>query len=390
MMALLEAPAAASGTGTFDATGPLADMNAAVGTQSPHKLLVRGLHQVFGHRTDDAMAMVAQGADNAAIRARTGAIVAVRGVDLSIKAGEIFVIMGLSGSGKSTLVRCINQLIVPTAGQVLLDGEDMLSFSGRRRLEVRRHKVAMVFQNFGLLSHRTVLQNVEYGLAVRGERPPARRDKAMQSLRMVGLEQWATQYPDELSGGMRQRVGLARALAAEPDVLLMDEPFSALDPLIRRNLQDELLRLQERLHKTIVFVTHDFHEAVKLGDSIAVMRDGRIVQAGTPRQVILSPADDYVADFTRDIDISQALSVGDVAGFAAERGRVDPEFGAPRVRIDHAAPLWQLYPIVSAGAIAVVRDGGGGETPITSRDVLDCLMDHQRKRQEGRKADGDG
>jgi glycine betaine/proline transport system ATP-binding protein len=390
MAPLVESIGVSSPMGMRYAMTQFQGMGTTAANSPEPKICIQRLLQIFGDRSGEARRLVAQGASSEDIRARTGAVVAVRDVDLTIAAGEIFVVMGLSGSGKSTLVRCINQLIAPTAGTVLLDGENMLSFSREQRLEVRRRKISMVFQNFGLLSHRTVLQNVEYGLAIRGEERHQRAERARYSLQMVGLEKWADQFPDELSGGMRQRVGLARALAADPDVLLMDEPFSALDPLIRRNLQDELLRLQERLHKTIVFVTHDFHEAVKLGDSIAVMRDGQVVQTGTPRQLILSPVNEYIENFTRDIDISQALSVGDVAEFAAAAGRSNLGATGEKVSVAYDAPLWHLYPIVATGTTAVVRDKDGAEFLITSRDVLDCLMNHQSKRREKGPGDIDG
>lgn len=352
-------------------------------TARPDKLSIKGLLQIFGSDIEQARQLAATATPAEDIRSQTGSIVAVRNVDLSVAAGEIFVIMGLSGSGKSTLIRCINQLITPTAGEIRLDGVDTLAYSGEQRREMRRHKVAMVFQNFALLRHRTVLQNVEYGLAIRGESAAIRVAKAKASLEMVGLGNWADQYPEELSGGMKQRVGLARALATDPDVLLMDEPFSALDPLIRRNLQDELLKLQHKLRKTIVFVTHDFHEAVKLGDSIAVMRDGEIVQCGTPREIILRPNSSYVANFTRDIDISQALSAGDVARFAQRRGSdaaLPPRDG---VAVDESAPFWQLYPVVASGDALVAFEAGGAPIRVSSRDVLECLAEHEERRRPG-------
>ena len=234
-------------------------------------------------------------------------------VSFKVKKGEIFTIMGLSGSGKSTLVRCLNRLIEPTRGKVFIDGEDILGKSRAELREVRRTKISMVFQNFALLPHKTVLDNVEFGLSVRHESVDVCRSKALEALAQVGLSDWADHYPDNLSGGMKQRVGLARALASDPDILLMDEPFSALDPLIRDELQRELLKLQRNIKKTIVFITHDFLEAVKLSDHLAVMRDGRFVQVGTPQEIVLTPVDDYVHNFAKEMDRSRILTAGMLA-----------------------------------------------------------------------------
>ena len=219
----------------------------------------------------------------------------------------IFVIMGLSGSGKSTLVRCINCLIKPTSGHIYIDGEDIAHVNETRMRELRLSKISMVFQQFGLFPHKSVRENVEYGLKVRGIKPVLRREKAQATLTLVGLEQWGDYLPSSLSGGMKQRVGLARALATDAEILLMDEPFSALDPLIRREMQDELLRLQKELHKTILFISHDIHEAFKIGDRIAVMKDGKVVQLGTPKEIISQPANDYIRAFLQDIYDSKAI-----------------------------------------------------------------------------------
>jgi glycine betaine/proline transport system ATP-binding protein len=277
------------------------------------RLQVEGLTKIYGGRHNEALQMLAAGVTPREILAATQQVVAVSNVSFSVEQGEIFTIMGLSGSGKSTLVRCLNRLIEPSAGSVLIDGQNLLACSGAQLRSVRRSKIAMVFQNFALLPHKSVVENVEFGLMLRGEQLPNRREKALRALDQVGLADWAQRYPDNLSGGMKQRVGLARALASDPDILLMDEPFSALDPLIRSDLQQELLRLQREIRKTIIFITHDFHEAVRLSDRLAVMRDGAFVQVGTSHDIVLRPVDDYVATFARELDRSQLLCAGDVS-----------------------------------------------------------------------------
>lgn len=239
---------------------------------------------------------------------QTGCVAAVREVSFDVAPGEVFVVMGLSGSGKSTLVRMINRLLDPTAGQIEIDGEDVLTLSAERLRDVRRRKISMVFQHFGLLPHRRIVDNVAFGLEIRGVEKEKRTDKAQQVLDTVGLGGWGDHYPDELSGGMQQRVGLARALATDPEIMLFDEPFSALDPLIRRDMQDEVIRLQRDVRKTMIFITHDLMEALKLGDRIAIMKDGTFVQVGTPEEVVAHPADDYVADFTKDVPRAHVLT----------------------------------------------------------------------------------
>ena len=261
------------------------------------KIRIVGVYKVFGRNEARAVELLRQGADKTTVQAETGANVGLAGVDAQIPAGRITCIMGLSGSGKSTLVRHLNRLIDPSAGQILVDGEDILSLGMPALRELRRHKVSMVFQSFGLLPHINVLENVAFGLNVRGEPRRQARDTARQWLARVGLEEYGRQYPDELSGGMRQRVGLARALATDAQVLLMDEAFSALDPLIRHDMQDQLLALQQRLRKTIVFITHDIEEALRLGQQIVLLRDGRVEQTGTPDDIRNRPANEYVARF---------------------------------------------------------------------------------------------
>lgn len=260
---------------------------------------LRHVTKVFGPRPEQALKLLDAGADKARILADTGCVVGVTDVSLNIEAGEVFVIMGLSGSGKSTLVRHLNRLIEPSRGEVLVQGENVLSYGAPRLREFRRRDVSMVFQGFGLLPHKNVVDNVAYGLRLRGDSAAICREQAHHWISQVGLEGYAQHWPEQLSGGMRQRVGLARALATDTPILLLDEAFSALDPLIRADLQAQLRELQGRLHKTIVFITHDLDEALRLGDRIAILRDGRLVQVGTPNHILQHPADEYVARFVQ-------------------------------------------------------------------------------------------
>lgn len=272
-----------------------------------HQIEVRNLWKVFGDNPERALEEEYRSKSRTEIQEELGSVVALRDVSFNVDVGQIFVVMGLSGSGKSTLVRCLTRLIEATEGSVSFDGQDIFSNSPEELIEFRRHKVAMVFQHFGLLPHRKVLDNVAYGLEVQGLDKETRNQKAMEAIETVGLNGWESYYPREMSGGMQQRVGLARALAVDPDVLLMDEPFSGLDPLIRREMQDELVTLQTELHKTIIFITHDLNEALKLGDRIAIMRDGAIIQEGTPDQIVTQPADDYVKEFIQDVSRSKVI-----------------------------------------------------------------------------------
>ncbi|MDU4959120.1 MAG: glycine betaine/L-proline ABC transporter ATP-binding protein [Sporomusaceae bacterium] len=276
------------------------------------KLVVKQLFKIFGSHPQSVWPLLEQGVSKRDILEKTGHTVGINRVSFEVKQGEIFVVMGLSGCGKSTLIRCLNRLIEPTAGEIWLDGENILSVSPERLLEIRRKKIAMVFQKFALLPHRDICSNVEYGLEVQGVDAAARREKALQAIQMVGLKGYERSMPDQLSGGMQQRVGLARALATDPDILLMDEAFSALDPLIRKEMQGELLDLQAKMHKTIVFITHDLDEALKLGDRIAMMRDGQVVQLGTPEEILTQPADDYVREFVQDVDRTKVLTAASI------------------------------------------------------------------------------
>ncbi|MEH6719107.1 MAG: glycine betaine/L-proline ABC transporter ATP-binding protein [Aurantimonas endophytica] len=277
------------------------------------KLSVRNLTKIFGTDPQHALRMLKDGSAKEAIFRETGSVVGVHDVSFDIQAGQIFVVMGLSGSGKSTLIRMLNGLIKPTSGEVLIDGENVANRSDAEIVRIRREKIAMVFQHFALFPHKTVIDNVAYGLKVKGTDAAIRHARALEALERVGLSAYAKSYPEQLSGGMQQRVGLARALAADVDILLMDEPFGALDPLIRRDMQEELLRIQQSLNKTIVFITHDLNEALMLGDRIAIMKGGRFVQVGTAEEIVGAPADDYVAAFTQDIDRSRVFSTMRVA-----------------------------------------------------------------------------
>ena len=279
----------------------------------PTKVRVDHVYKIFGPSPEGAIKLLEEGASKDAILKDTGNVVAVADVSFEVEQGQTFMVMGLSGSGKSTLVRSINRLISPTSGHVYIDDEDIMSVDQQRLRELRRTKMAMVFQHFALLPHKTVSENVQYGLKVQGVASQQRRMKALEAIELVGLQGWEGYYPENLSGGMQQRVGLARALATDPEILLMDEAFSALDPLIRREMQDELIELQRTVRKTIIFITHDLGEALKLGDNVAVMKDGRIVQIGTPEDIVSGPADEYVAAFTQDVDRGRVFTVGSIA-----------------------------------------------------------------------------
>ncbi|WP_458415018.1 quaternary amine ABC transporter ATP-binding protein [Schinkia sp. CFF1] len=276
------------------------------------KLKVENVTKIFGKNPKKALQFIKEGYSKADILKRTGSTVGVNQATFEVYAGEIFVIMGLSGSGKSTLVRMLNRLIEPTLGKIELDSEDVVKMHKAALREIRRKKISMVFQKFALLPHRTVLENTEYGLEVQGVNKEARKQKALEALKLVDLEGYENQYPSQLSGGMQQRVGLARALANDPDILLMDEAFSALDPLIRKDMQDELLELQGRMEKTIIFITHDLDEALRIGDRIALMKDGVIVQIGTPEEILMNPSNEYVERFVEDVDLSKVLTAGHV------------------------------------------------------------------------------
>ncbi|MFW5933771.1 MAG: betaine/proline/choline family ABC transporter ATP-binding protein, partial [Actinomycetota bacterium] len=340
------------------------------------EIVVEGLSKIFGPRPEEARRLLDQGQSKQQILAETRSTVAVQDASFEISPGETFVIMGLSGSGKSTLVRLLNRLIEPTSGTVTVDGQDVTRLKREELTALRREKFGMVFQRFALLPHRSVLDNVAFGLEIQGMDKTSRRDQARRSLGVVGLAGWEESRPDELSGGMQQRVGLARALASDPDILLMDEPFSALDPLMRRQMQEELIDLQARLRKTVVFITHDLDEALRLGDRVAIMKDGLIVQLGTPDEIVLEPADDYVASFVEGHDRSELVTARDVMVPPAEvvRGGHSPTVAArslDRAGLDHAVvvgPDNHLEGWVTADALATAARAG-------HREVRDCVLE---------------
>ncbi|ELH9638761.1 TPA: glycine betaine/L-proline ABC transporter ATP-binding protein [Vibrio alginolyticus] len=270
---------------------------------------ISGLYKIFGTRPNSVIERVKLGHSKEQVLAETGHTVGLKDINLQIQKGEIFVIMGLSGSGKSTMIRHFNRLIDPTMGQILVEGVDVMQLSNKELEQFRRHKMSMVFQRFGLLPHRTVIDNIAYGLEVQGMSKEERLEKANEWLETVGLTGYEHQYPAQLSGGQQQRVGLARALATDAEILLMDEAFSALDPLIRSEMQDQLVELQQKLHKTIIFITHDLDEALRLGDRIAILKDGELVQQGSPDEILLHPADEYVEAFVKDVNRARALTV---------------------------------------------------------------------------------
>ncbi|MGJ6715172.1 glycine betaine/L-proline ABC transporter ATP-binding protein [Listeria monocytogenes] len=276
------------------------------------KIKVEELTKIFGKKASKASSLLSQGKSKTEILKETGATIGVNKASFSVEEGEIFVIMGLSGSGKSTLVRLLNRLIEPTSGKIWLDGKELSSLNKKELLEVRRKSMSMVFQNFGLFPNRTINRNVEYGLEIQGMDKEEREKNAAESLALVGLAGYSEQYPSQLSGGMQQRVGLARALANNPDILLMDEAFSALDPLNRKDMQDQLLDLQDKMKKTIIFITHDLDEALRIGDHIMIMRDGSVVQTGSPEEILAHPANEYVEKFIEDVDRSKVYTASNV------------------------------------------------------------------------------
>lgn len=345
------------------------------------------LYKVFGARAGSAVSRLQAGADRDELRA-DGITAAVIDASFTVAEGQIFVVMGLSGSGKSTLLRMLNGLLTPTAGQVLFDGADLTALSPRELRAVRSRHISMVFQHFALFPHRSVLENAAYGLEVQGRPRREREERAAEALALTGLAGWEKSWPDELSGGMQQRVGLARALATDARVLLMDESFSALDPLIRRDMQDQLLELQQRLKKTIVFITHDLNEAMRLGDRIAVMRDGRIVQTGSAEDLLITPADDYVASFTKDVDRSRVLTAGAIMadphpGAASDAGgdtdavdRTDAEIiDAAPAQVHADTPIVDLFgPAARSAAPVAVTDDGGALIGVVPRTTLLTVM----------------
>ncbi|MFF1416992.1 glycine betaine/L-proline ABC transporter ATP-binding protein [Streptomyces sp. NPDC058280] len=354
------------------------------------RLQAEHLYKVFGRRPDEAVTKLESGTDRDELRT-DGTTAAVIDATFSVEPGQIFVVMGLSGSGKSTLLRMLNGLLEPTSGRVLFDGEDLTALSPQALRDVRSTKISMVFQHFALFPHRSVLENAGYGLEVQGVPRQEREKRAAEALEMTGLGGWEASWPDELSGGMQQRVGLARALATDADLLLMDESFSALDPLIRRDMQDQLLQLQKRLKKTIVFITHDLNEAMRLGDRIAVMRDGEIVQMGSAEDILVTPANDYVASFTQDVDRSRVLTAGAImadpeTAFGARtdngqelRTAADVLAAAP-ASVAESTPIIELFtPCSTSGVPVAVTDSDGELVGVVPRARLLAVLGEPMK-----------
>ncbi|MDY7087933.1 MAG: glycine betaine/L-proline ABC transporter ATP-binding protein [Actinomycetota bacterium] len=337
-------------------------------------IAVTDLWKVFGPRAHRIVGTPLADLPRAELRARTGCLTAVRDVSFEVEPGEVFVVMGLSGSGKSTLVRCLTRIVEPTSGDIRIDGESVRAMSRKRLRDLRRRQVAMVFQHFGLLPHRRVLDNVAYGLEIQGVGRAERHRKASEVLALVGLDGHEHQYPDQLSGGMQQRVGLARALAADPEVLLFDEPFSALDPLIRRDMQAEVRRLHAEVGKTLVFITHDLAEALSLGDRIAVLRDGELVQVGTPEELVGAPADSYVADFVRDVPRSDVLTLRWIMRDAVPGEQCENEPLSHRTVIRDA-----VHRVLRAGRPIPVVDGAERVGVIDADQLLPALVSHHRQ-----------
>ena len=346
-------PLAAGGRMTTT-TGQTRQRVAESGERTDRAVLdVQGLWKVFGPGADRVVGSPLAQLSRAELKDRTGCVAAVRDISFTVAPNEVFVVMGLSGSGKSTLVRCLTRLIEPTAGRVCYNGDDIRDADPRRLRELRRHHFAMVFQHFGLLPHRRVIDNIGYGLEIRGVRKEERYRRAGEMLDLVGLSGYDDYFPDQLSGGMQQRVGLGRALAVDPQILFFDEPFSALDPLIRRDMQNEIVRLHHEVGKTMVFITHDLHEALRLGDRILIMRDGQTVQIGRPDEVVGAPADDYVRDFVADVPKSHVLTIRWVMRPVRDDDPLDgPELG-PDVVVRDAARV----ALASTSPVRVVQAG---------------------------------
>ena len=335
-------------------------------------IAVSSLSKVFGKHSGLALAPENDGKSKEQLLAELDCVLALKEINFTVDRSETFVVMGLSGSGKSTLVRCLIRLIEPTTGEIIIEGQNILNYDETALVGFRRRKVAMVFQGYGLLPHRRVLDNVAWGLEVQGIGKASRYARTREILELVGLQEWERAYPGELSGGMQQRVGLARALAVDPDILLMDEPFSGLDPLIRRNMQDELLRLQQELHKTIIFITHDLNEALKLGDHIAIMRDGRIIQIGSPQDIVLHPEDEYVGEFVRGVSKTTVMGAATVM---EEPSREDRAQFSSYPCCPPTTPVGDLVPLAAEteSPISVVADSGELLGVVTRSALLSAM-----------------
>ena len=348
---------------TASAAPAVLDRADRIDRSGPPLIHTEGVWKIFGPHADRVLGTPDADLPRSELRAKTGCVAAVRDVSFDVWPGEVFVVMGLSGSGKSTLVRTLIRLIEPTAGSISIAGQDVTAANQADLRQLRRHTVSMVFQHFGLLAHRRVIDNVAFGLEVQGVSKAERLARATDVLRLVGLEDSANQFPDQLSGGMQQRVGVARAFAVDPKVMLYDEPFSALDPLIRRDMQDEVCRLQEETGKTMVFITHDLPEALRLGDRIAIMRDGAIVQLGTPEDLVGSPADEYVANFVRDIPRSHVLTLRWIMRDPAPGEESGPTLDV-RTTVKHAVP------VIAANERPVCAVENGRIVGVVDRDAV--------------------
>ena len=334
------------------------------------KIVCNSVWKIFGAYPEQTLKEVDRSLSRAEVQSQTGHVIAVKDVSFEVNAGETFVVMGLSGSGKSTLVRCISRLIEPTSGSMVIDGQDIMSFDAVQLTDLRRFRMSMVFQHFGLFPHRKVIDNISFGLEIRGMDKKTRREKALEVLEKVGLDGWADHFPRELSGGMQQRVGLARAMAVDPEILIFDEPFSALDPLIRREMQDELISIQAEVQKTMIFITHDFLEAIKMGDRIAIMKDGVVVQIGTPEEIVTNPVDDYVREFTEDVPRYKVVSVGKVMQSISDSARIKSAR-----KVNHNEKIDSLIDLVTNtdGPLAVVDDDNQIVGEVTQTMILRAM-----------------
>ena len=336
------------------------------------KIEINNIYKIFGNDPDSVMGMVQNGSTKDEVLEQTGHTVGLDNVSLNIEEGETFVCMGLSGSGKSTLIRHLNRLIDPTAGEILIDGENVMSFNPEQLIDFRRHKMSMVFQRFGLFPHKTVMQNVGYGLEMQGKSEEERDKVAMEKIEAVGLNGFENQFPNQLSGGMQQRVGLARALATNSDIMLMDEAFSALDPLIRSDMQKQLIDLQSELKKTIVFITHDLDESLRLGDHIGILNAGKLVQGGTPVDIIMKPADDYVKAFVKDVNRAKVIKAKIIMTDINETNGIDK---SNLVRVNEDQFIEEFLPqIVCTNAnCEVVDKSGNTKGYITNKELQSSL-----------------
>ena len=336
------------------------------------KIEINNIYKIFGNDPDSVMGMVQNGSTKDEVLEQTGHTVGLDNVSLNIEEGETFVCMGLSGSGKSTLIRHLNRLIDPTAGEILIDGENVMSFNPEQLIDFRRHKMSMVFQRFGLFPHKTVMQNVGYGLEMQGKAEEERDKVAMEKIEAVGLNGFENQFPNQLSGGMQQRVGLARALATNSDIMLMDEAFSALDPLIRSDMQKQLIDLQSELKKTIVFITHDLDESLRLGDHIGILNAGKLVQVGTPVDIIMNPADDYVKAFVKDVNRAKVVKAKIIMTKVSETNGIDK---SNLVRVNEDQFIEEFLPqIVCTNANCEVVDKSGNiKGYITNKELQSSL-----------------